>query len=143
MEKIGLDAKLYRSGGEWGSGSWSEITSARDVTLNLEQGTAEVAKRGMSWKQYLAALKDASIEFELAYDGSDANFTALKTAFMDGTKVEMAVMDGDIAATGSQGLHAEMIVTNFSRNEPLEEILTVSVTLKPAASEHEPEWMTT
>jgi len=32
-------------------------------------------------------------------------------------------------------------VTNFSRNEPLEEAMTVSVTLKPTYAANPPEWM--
>jgi hypothetical protein len=35
------------------------------------------------------------------------------------------------------------MITNFSRNEPLEEAITASVTVKPTYSAHPPEWMTT
>ena len=58
-----------------------------------------------------------------------------------GTATHWAVMDGDIAASGSEGLRASFSVISFSRNEPLEEAMTVSVTLKVAYSEHPPEWM--
>jgi len=50
-------------------------------------------------------------------------------------------MDGDIATAGSQGLRATCMVTNFSRNEPLEEAVTVSVTVKPTYSVNPPVWM--
>jgi hypothetical protein len=33
------------------------------------------------------------------------------------------------------------MVTSFSRNEPLEEAITVSVTMKPTYSDNPPEWM--
>ena len=46
------------------------------------------------------------------------------------------------ATVGVQGLRATMAVTNFSRNEPLEEAITVSVTVKPTYAENAPEWMT-
>ena len=49
--------------------------------------------------------------------------------------------DSPIGTAGSQGLRATMAVTNFSRNEPLEEALTVSVTVKPTYSANPPEWM--
>jgi hypothetical protein len=35
-----------------------------------------------------------------------------------------------------------MAITNFSRAEPLEEAIKVSVTAKPTYAEHPPEWMT-
>lgn len=42
-------------------------------------------------------------------------------------------MDGDIQASGNEGLAGNFSVTNFSRNEPLEEGVTVSVTVKPSS----------
>ena len=42
-------------------------------------------------------------------------------------------MDGDITTSGNQGLAGNFTVTNFSRSEPLEEAVTVSVTLKPSS----------
>ena len=50
-------------------------------------------------------------------------------------------MDGDIETAGSQGLRATMSIMSFSRNEPLEEALTVSVTAKPTYAEHAPDWL--
>lgn len=140
--KVGLDAKLYRNSGTYAAPTWSELVNAKDVTLNLEAGEADASRRGGNgWRETLMALKDGSVEFELVYDNTDAEFTALKDAFFGGTTVELAVMDGDIADTGTQGLRATMSVVNFSRNEPLEEALTVSVTVKPAPADNPPEWM--
>lgn len=140
--KVGLDAKLYRNSGTYAAPTWSELVNAKDVTLNLEAGEADASRRGGNgWRETLMALKDGSVEFELVYDNTDAEFTALKDAFFGGTTVELAVMDGDIATAGTQGLRATMSVVNFSRNEPLEEALTVSVTVKPAPAENPPEWM--
>ena len=111
--------------------------------MNLEAGEADASRRGSGgWREILMALKDGSVEFELVYDNADAEFTALKDAFFGGTTVELAVLDGDVGTTGTQGLRATMSVVNFSRNEPLEEALTVSVTVKPAPSANPPEWRT-
>ncbi len=141
--KLGLDAKLYRNTGTYAVPAWNEVTNAKDVTLNLEAGEVDASRRGSGgWRETLTALKDGSVEFELVYDNADTEFTALKDAFFNGTTVELAVMDGEIATTGTQGLRATMSVTNFSRNEPLEEVLTVSVTVKPAPAANPPEWMT-
>ena len=49
---------------------------------------------------------------------------------------------GPITEAGSQGLRASFSITKFSRNEPLEEAITVSVTAKPTYSDNPPEWMT-
>jgi len=141
--KLGLDAKLYRNTGTSGSPTWVEMTNVKDLTLSLEAGEADVTTRGNAgWRATLAALKDASIEFEMMWDTADAAFTAIKDAFFGSTSVEFAVMDGDIETTGSQGLRAVMSITNFSRSEPLEEAISVSVTAKPTYATTAPSWMT-
>ena len=86
-------------------------------------------------------LKEASVEFEMLWDPDDAGFTAIKDAWFNGTAIEMAVMDGDITADGTQGLRATMAVISFNRSEPLEEAMSVSVTVKPTYAANAPEWM--
>ena len=141
--RLGLEAKLYRNTGTSGSPTWTEMTNVKDLTLNLEASEADVTTRGNAgWRATLAALKDASIEFEMVWDTADAAFTAIKDAFFGSTSVEFAVMDGDIETAGSQGLRAVMSVTNFSRSEPLEEAISVSVTAKPTYATTAPTWMT-
>ena len=141
--KLGLDAKLFRNTASYATPTWAEITNVRDVTLNLEAGEADVTTRGNNgWRATVATLKDGSIEFEMVWDSDDDDFTAIRDAFLNKTSVEMAVMDGSMATSGSQGLRASFMVTSFSRNEPLEEAITVSVTAKPTYSTNPPEWMT-
>ena len=143
MIKLGMEAKLYRNTGTYAAPTWVEMLNVKDLTLNLEASEADVTTRGNAgWRATIAALKDGSIEFEMVWDTSDADFTAIKDAFFGNTSVEFAVMDGDITTTGSQGLRAEMSITNFSRSEPLEEAIGVSVTAKPTYATDAPSWMT-
>jgi hypothetical protein len=140
--KLGLDAKLYRNTGTFASPAWNEITNVKDVTLNLEAGEADVTTRGNAgWRATVATLKDGSIEFEMVWDTADDDFAAIRDTFPNRAGVEFAVMDGDITLTGSQGLQATCIVTNFSRNESLEEAFPLSVTVKPTFSVNPPSWV--
>ena len=140
--KLGMEARLYRNTGTYETPTWTEIDNVKDVTLNLETGEADVTTRANNgWRATAATLKDWSVEFEMVWDTADAGFTAIQEAYFDNTSIEFAVMDGDIATSGTQGLRATMAVTNFSRNEPLEEAITVSVTIKPTYADNAPEWM--
>ena len=137
--KLGIDCKLYYSGtavteaGEY-SGISNEITVVKDVTLNLETGEADVTSRSNNgWRATRATLKEGSIEFEVLWDPEDAAFTALLDAWKNKAEIAMAAMDGAIDTAGSQGLAGNFTVTNFTRNEPLEEAVTVNVTLKPSS----------
>ena len=140
--RLGMNAKLYRNSGTYPAPVWAEMPNVRDVTLNLEAGEADVTTRGNAgWRATLATLKDGSIEFEAVWDNEDDGFTALQQAYFGNQTIEIAAMDGDITAPGSEGLRATMSVTNFSRNEPLEEAITASISLKPAYAVNPPEWM--
>lgn len=141
--KLGMDAKLYRNLGSYETPTWAEVKNVKDVTLNLEAGEADVTTRGNAgWRANIATLKDASLEFEMVWDTDDDDFSAIRQAFLSSGAVEFAVMDGDIETEGSQGLRATMAITGFSRSEPLEEAISVSVTAKPTYADNPPEWMT-
>jgi hypothetical protein len=141
--KLGMQAKLYRNSGSYGTPTWVEVGNVKDLTLNLEAGEADVTTRSNSgWRATVATLKDGSIEFEMVWDTTDANFTAIQQGFFNNTPVEFAIMDGAIATAGSQGLRATMSITNFSRSEALEEAIMVSVTAKPTYAANAPSWMT-
>lgn len=148
---LGLDAKLYyQSTGTraaWpASGApenLTEMTNVRDVTINLETGEADVTTRGGNgWRQTAATLKDGTVEFEMIHDPGDPSFTAVKTAWINGSNIALAVLDGASDTAGVQGLWADFQITNFSRSEALEEALVISVTAKPARSDVAPEWVT-
>ncbi len=140
--RLGMQGRLYRNTGSYAAPVWEPLNNVRDLTLNLEKGEADVTTRGNnSWRATAPTLKDGSIEFEMVWDTEDAGFTAIQQAyFTDGT-IEMAIMDGDITTSGMQGLRATMGVTNFTRNEELEEAMRASVSMKPAYAANAPEWM--
>jgi len=151
-EVLGLDAKLYYlttgTREAWPvSGppdNLTEIDNVKDLTLSLESEEADTTTRAASgWKTTATTLLDASLEFEMQWDTSDAAFTALQTAFFAKTSIALAVLDASKDEAGSQGLWADWKVSNFSRAEPLTDTLKVSVTLKPARSDVAPEWVTT
>jgi len=141
---IGLDARLYYNSGTYASPVWTKVVNVRDVTLNLEAGEAEFTSRDSSgWRAHLPTLKSATVDFDLLWDTAAAGFSNLRDAFLNGTTVDVRVMDEDIAATGAQGMRAICSVTQWNRNEPLEEALTVSVSIKPAPNTSQvPSWDT-
>lgn len=132
--KLGLDAKLFH--GAAGTTATNEMTNVKDVTLNLESGDADITTRAAKgWRISAATLKEASLEFEMVWDTSDDGFKAVKNAFFNNTAIALFASDGD-----GNGLDADFVVSSFSRSEPLEEALTVSVTCKPTLIDRAPTW---
>lgn len=140
--RLGLDAKLYRNTASHGGPVWNEVPNVKDLTLTLEKGEADVTTRqNNGWRATVGTLKDASIEFDMVWDTADADFTAIKNAFFNNTTIEFAVMDGYMDDAESQGLRATFSILKFTREEPLEEALKVSVTAKPTYATYAPVWM--
>ena len=140
---LGMNCKLYYGDDvmtttdpeDVGDGiTWTELDNAKDVTLNLETGEADITTRANNgWRATAATLKDGGIEFEAIWKPGDAGFEALQTAWENASEISLMVLDGGKATVGSQGLVGNFTVTNFSRSEPLEEAVTVSVTIKPSS----------
>jgi len=139
--KTGMEAKLYyKAGGVAGQGDWLELTNIKDNTLNLEKGEADVTTRGNNgWKATVGTLKSGSVEFEMVWDPEDAGFAAISAAYFGDAVIGLAILDG--AKETGTGLVADFAITNFSRKEPLEEAVSVSVTAKPTYSATAPVWM--
>ena len=103
--KLGLDCKLYyKTGGQASANAWTVLGNAKDVTLSIEGGDADVTTRANNgWKASLATLKSGNIEFEMIYDTTDAGFTAIRTAYFANTIIGLRVLDGLIPASGTNG----------------------------------------
>ena len=133
--KLGMHAKLYY--GTAGALATTEIANCKDLTLNLEKGESDVTTRGNNgWRAFVGTLKSGTIEWEMVWDTGDGAFNAIKNAYFNDTPIALAILDGP----NGEGLDADFSVTNFSRNEPLEEAITVNVTVKPTYSTRAPNW---
>lgn len=134
--KLGMEAKAYY--GAAGATATTELTNVKNLTLNLSTGEADTTTRAnQGWRATAATLKEGSVEFEMLWDTSDAGFSALQAAWFAADPIALAILDGD---SGS-GLDADFVITNFSRNEQLEEAITVSVTAKPTYVTRAPAWI--
>lgn len=122
---LGMNAKLYY--GDSGSTPSTELTTVKNVQLELTAGEADVTTRGNSgWRATQATLKEATLTFDLIWDPTEAGFTALRNAYLNSSEIALMPLDQE----DGEGPDADWTVTGFSRNEDLEEAITVSVTAK-------------
>jgi hypothetical protein len=146
---IGQSGKLYRNTGTHATPVWAEIKRAKDVSIPLTKGEAEVSRRESSWEMFIGAMKSSGLSFGYQHKrGTDADRTALLASYLNGTPIEFAVMDSDITATGAFGLRAYMEVFECPLDQPLKDGQTVAVVCKltefeePAGTLIEPELIT-
>jgi hypothetical protein len=141
--KLGFQGKLYRNTGTPGQPTWNEIPNVRDLTLTLEASEADVSTRGGGgWRATAAGLKEVTIEWEMVWDPADEDMQAIRDAWLNNASIELAAVDGGITTQGTQGIRAICAITKFTRNESLDEAMTVSVTAKPTYAQPAVQWMT-
>ena len=130
---LGMNAKIYQGAAGSALAALAEMGNVRDVTLTLEAGEADITTRANSgWRATAPTLRECTAEFEMVWKPGDAGFDAVKNAFLTSATLEFAILDQDKATTGAQGPKGSFSITSFSRNEALEEAITVSVTAKLA-----------
>ena len=145
----GLDAAfMYDSGGlivsDPALNTWVEATNVRDATLNGETGTADGSTRANSFRQIEPTLKDGTVDVQLKWLTSDLFFQAVRNAWLNRTKLALYVADANPNTLGSgeksEGLAFNAYVVNFSRSEPLEDIVVADVSF--ANGDEEAQWYT-
>lgn len=142
---LGKDAKLYRNTGTYGTPTYAEVENVQDLNLNVSTSEGDVTTRGNAssgFRAKIPVLSDGEISFKMIYDQSDADFTAIQTAFQNKSTIEFFVLDGATGTSGTKGLRATCCVFNFSQAQPLENAITVDVVLKPTYATYAPSWVT-
>ncbi|MHB1158234.1 MAG: phage tail tube protein [Phycisphaerales bacterium] len=130
---LGMNAKIYQGASGAALATLIEMGNVKDVTLTLNAGEADVTTRAnQGWRATAPTLRECTAEFEMLWKPGDTGFDAIKTAYLTSGGVRLAVLTGARDAPGTEGPVGDFSITNFSRNEPLEEGVTVSITAKLA-----------
>jgi len=131
----GMDAKLFV---EMANNDFQEVTTVRNVTVTTEDAEADATARGnQGWRVMLQTLRSLSVEVETIWDIESVQLMRLIKAHRDRTPVRVRVLD---AANGA-GVEFLAVVTSVRRQEPLEEVVAATLTLKPAPSPTVPQWI--
>jgi len=132
---LGKDCKVFRNTGTWSSPTWSEITKVEVATQSIEAAEAEFKNRGLQFTQSAGGILTASIDLALThFAGVDADYELLRDAIVVDPKtlLDMFFADGASATSKTQGLRGHFAVINMGRDEPLEDGVKNTFTVKPA-----------
>jgi len=136
---VGHECVFYYNAGTSGSPSWQEIDTVRDVNLTLSSNEVDDTSRTTNgWRSKLAGLREWGADFEMIYDSSNTAWQKVREAYFNGTSIEILALDGDITVDGQQGVRGTVFVTEFSRAEPLEDVVANSTTMVGNGT---PEWV--
>ncbi len=138
LTKIGLDAVLKI--GTAGAVAATPVPNARDITVTIEDDELDATSRGSAgWNEIELGNRSLGVEFDMVAKVTDSVYGTLLAAKLARTAISVLVLD---AATG-QGPDFDAKVVKFNISNPLKDIQTVSVTLKPTPSTRAPAWHAT
>jgi len=130
---LGMNAKAYQGAAGAALSALSEMANVKDVSLNLEAGEADVTTRANNgWRANAATLRECTAEFEMLWKPGDLVFQAVKKAYLTSGTIRMAFLTGAMDGEDAEGPVGDFSIPKFSRNEPLEEGVSVPVTAKLA-----------
>lgn len=123
-KRTGAIASVNNSGG-------TPLTAIRDWKLGLEWAEFEAGDRADGYEKGLTTQIKVSAELNFLWDTSDSTLTAIRTAFEAHSALELFLLDGAYATSGSWGVHADFAVTAFNHDAPLTDGQKVTVSLMP------------
>jgi hypothetical protein len=136
-----LDADGYSHAAAAPSGL-TAINKLKDLTLNLDKGSADVTTRGNNgFTAEAVTLKTAEITGVMIYDPTDAGVSVILKSYFTDSVVPFAFLDGDKATAGTTGLWADCQVHKLEKGEPIDGAQTLNVTIKPTLTAVPPEWI--
>jgi len=99
----------------------------RDADIAISQGLVDVTARDSAkWREELANIKEWTISGTMVYKATDAAMVALRAAALAGTEV----VDVLLIFKDLEGFRGTVNVSEFSAAGPLEDAVTVAITLK-------------
>lgn len=127
--QIGDQAKLYyHATAATALLSMTELSAVKDVNVGGTRGLADITTRANSgWRSQAPTLGDLTITFTLLWSESTAAI-AIKDAFTNRTTLDFAALTGPRDVAGHEGPRGTFFISEFTRDEPLEDGITYSVT---------------
>lgn len=126
----GLDIIVSLNTGTHATPTWVALGGQRGATLNRSGEVIEITdKDSDGWKENLGGFKEWSIDCDGFYVTTDTAFTALETAFENGTQVEIKM-----AKTAGITYTGYAIITDFPVEVPYDDAMTYSISFTGTSS---------
>lgn len=136
---VGLDNKLYKNTGTYGSPTWTEMTSVKDLSMPIEKNSSPATSRASAFEMMAEGLIKIGLNFTMLRDADATGYGAIRAAAIArGTTFDMAIASGAIATTGTVYLRADFAIFGFTQKEDLEDPVTADVTANLIYSSHSP-----
>jgi hypothetical protein len=136
ITKYGFDGKIYFNSAIYATPTWNDISAVQDVSVEAtfsEQDATTRAGGGLAEAE--PVLLSLVLTGKIRSDHTDTlGFIALETATLARTSIDIMILDGDKATTGSRGYRLDCKNFKFSESQGLDNILFREFELKKCPS---------
>ena len=138
MSKKGYTAHIYYNTGSYGSPTWSAIDIITDPDLPMKFDEIESTTRASGGvKEFEPGLIDLGFSCKIKSDESVTAYTALETAVLARSSVDIMVLDGGSTTNGSRGYRFDAKIFDWGQPQAIADELYNTLVLKPCPSSNE------
>jgi len=116
--KAGINAKVFRNTGTYGSPTWTEITLAGDVQVAPPWQMSSFQTRETKFVLNAKTLIDLSVTLQVRVDDANAGYQALLAASRSSSSLlDILIVNGALTKEGSSGFRAHFNVNQTGEDQ--------------------------
>jgi hypothetical protein len=131
VAKLGINAKLYRNTGTYGTPVLTEVALVSDGTLNMTWDEAEADARESRVHQVVKTMLGLDFTFRLKKKPLDANYEALMNLFLNDGSEDMWFLDGPENVEGTRGVRFDAQILSATEDQAMGNALYEDMIAKP------------
>lgn len=118
--RLGIDSKVYRNTGTYGSPTWTEISLVRDVQVNPSWGRADSSSRASKVMSEVKTQLTVAFTLSVKVSLTDTGYIALMDSFVDSDGVlDLMIINGTNTTNGVEGWRFDAGVFTASEDQSI------------------------
>lgn len=133
-ERVGIECHAYYNTGTYDIPTWTEITRIQDLSVANAKTMADIKSRLSAYARKRGAFIEPSLSFGYLYKaGTDTVRDALLGSFVDGTVLDVLILDDVVTESGAAGFRLHVEVSKWDDDQAMENGKAVAVEAALAA----------
>jgi hypothetical protein len=138
---LGITSELHINTGSYGSPTWDEADLIADASVNANWEEGDASTRRTRVKETEPTQMNLEITGRIRVDSTDAAYQAIKEAFIEGSSMDVLILNGPIDVNGSHGYRFDGKVFNMTEDQSLGSVIFREFTIKPCISVNVPQYV--
>lgn len=130
---LGINCKIYRNTGTYGSPTWSEVHLFSDVQISPSWAEALAQTRGYLLEASAKTLAKLEVTAKIRVKASDTNYAAIYAAELNRDLLDLMILNGEHDVNGVVGFRGEFQIYPTGQDQSPGVLLYDDVAIKPAA----------